>query len=110
VSSSLLHGTIDDRITALPKLVFFSVKSNYFSGSGSGSLGAYLLVELADQGVSGLERLPGNRMGAAVPPNGGVLYSRGLAGRHDRKSEVDMLRDVLDSVRAAEDLRSVGEV
>ena len=50
-------------------------------------------------------------MGAAVPPNGGVLYSRGLAGRHDRKSEADMLRDVLDSVRAAEDLRSVvGEV
>ena len=33
MSSNLLHGTIDDRITALPKLVFFSVSNNYFSGS-----------------------------------------------------------------------------
>ena len=98
-ASNLLHGTIDDRITAPPKLVCFSVRNNYFSGSGS-----HLPVELAHQCVSGHQRLPGDHMGAAVPPNGGVRYSRGLAGRHDRKSEADMLRDVLDSVRAAEDL------
>ena len=105
VSSSLLHGTIDDRITALPKMVFFSVNSNYFSGSGSGS------VPISSSNLLIRVYLDSNDFQGTVwaqlchPMVGCYTVEGWLVAMTENP-----LRDVLDSVRAAEDVRSVGEV